>query len=235
MAFRVVLSFKRKLLHNMTEISQNAGGVVPAFRNKDLQRKKPLTIFTGGTGAGKTALQIVVLRMNPYQKGVNSTSRLPRAGEIHGEHYFFYSRERFEEKIKQNAFIEYEKNFKEEGGQFEYYGLERSVLERIYENGRIPVVTLDVKGARKFIGNTEYQVQIFYFQVSEAEALARLEKDIVQGKRPESDFKKRRKHLLFEIEAASWFDQQPFCEIIPNPDGKFEEAKNLLLKKIHVW
>ena len=38
---------------------------------------------------------------------VSYTTRNPRQGEEHGKHYFFVSRQVFEEMIVQNEFIEY--------------------------------------------------------------------------------------------------------------------------------
>jgi guanylate kinase len=56
--------------------------------------------------------------------------------------YYFLSEELFKQKIQQQAFVEWEMVY--EG---KYYGTLKEELERIWNQGKIPVLDIDVKGA----------------------------------------------------------------------------------------
>jgi guanylate kinase len=62
--------------------------------------------------------------------------------EKDGTDYYFITTDAFQEKIQQNAFIEWEMVY--EG---KYYGTLQAELQRIWGHGKIPVLDIDVKGA----------------------------------------------------------------------------------------
>lgn len=102
-----------------------------------------LIIITAPSGAGKSSITKHLL--NKYPKldfSVSAATRQPRPNEKHGVHYYFISVEEFRQKIKDDAFIEWEMVY--EG---RYYGTLKSELYRIWEGGRIPVLDIDVQGA----------------------------------------------------------------------------------------
>lgn len=102
-----------------------------------------LIIITAPSGAGKSSITHYLL--NKYPKltfSVSAATRPPRPGEVHGEHYYFMSVEEFQQKIKDDAFIEWEMVY--EG---RYYGTLKSELFRIWEAGKTPVLDIDVQGA----------------------------------------------------------------------------------------
>lgn len=73
---------------------------------------------------------------------VSAATRKPRAGEVDGEAYYFLATHAFQQKIREEAFIEWEMVY--EGN---YYGTLKSELERIWAKGQFPVLDIDVKGA----------------------------------------------------------------------------------------
>ena len=67
-----------------------------------------LFVFTGPSGTGKGTILGKVLQAEPRLRlSVSATTRSPRAGEQDGVHYWFMDQSTFEEKIEQNAFLEY--------------------------------------------------------------------------------------------------------------------------------
>lgn len=62
---------------------------------------------------------------------------------MHGQHYFFVSKEEFQKEIEKNAFIEY----CEVHGNF--YGSHQAQVTKIMKNGQICVFDIDVQGAEK--------------------------------------------------------------------------------------
>ena len=102
-----------------------------------------LIIITAPSGAGKSSITRYL--MNKYPKlsfSVSAATRPPRSNEINGVHYYFISVEEFQQKIKDDAFIEWEMVY--EG---KYYGTLKSEVQRIWEEGKTPVLDIDVQGA----------------------------------------------------------------------------------------
>jgi guanylate kinase len=72
---------------------------------------------------------------------VSCTTRPPRAGEVHGKDYFFFSEADFREQIARGEFFEHA----EVHGNF--YGTLKSVVKENLERGVDVVMDIDVQGA----------------------------------------------------------------------------------------
>ena len=83
-----------------------------------------LVIITGKTASGKDTLISKILEKYPnFKKVITATSRAPRGSEIESKDYYFLTRGEFEQKIKNNEFIEHV----EYGGNL--YGTFKNELE----------------------------------------------------------------------------------------------------------
>ena len=106
-----------------------------------LQNK--ILIITAPSGAGKTSITRHLLKTFPQLAfSVSAATREARGMEKDGVDYYFMTPNAFREKIQKNEFVEWEMVY--EG---KYYGTLRIELERIWSEGRIPVLDIDVKGA----------------------------------------------------------------------------------------
>jgi guanylate kinase len=104
---------------------------------------KKVIILTAPSGAGKTSITQFLLANHPELAfSVSATTRAPRGTEQDGVDYHFISPAAFEGHIYQNDFLEYEMVY--EGL---YYGTLKSELDRIWAQGKTPVLDIDVKGA----------------------------------------------------------------------------------------
>jgi len=104
---------------------------------------KKVIILTAPSGAGKTSITQFLLANYPQLAfSVSATTRAPRGAEKDGVDYHFISPAAFEGHINQNDFLEYEMVY--EGL---YYGTLKSELDRIWAQGKTPVLDIDVKGA----------------------------------------------------------------------------------------
>lgn len=104
---------------------------------------KQVIILTAPSGAGKTSITQFLLANYPQLAfSVSATTRAPRGAEQDGVDYHFISQAAFEEHINQNDFLEYEMVY--EGL---YYGTLKSELDRIWAQGKTPVLDIDVQGA----------------------------------------------------------------------------------------
>lgn len=107
------------------------------------QMVNELIIICAPSGSGKSTMVHHLLTTYPgrFELSVSCTTRAPRGQEVDGREYYFISREAFEQKIAEGAFIEHEQVY--EGL---YYGTLYSEIDRIQAKGAIPIFDVDVKG-----------------------------------------------------------------------------------------
>jgi guanylate kinase len=74
---------------------------------------------------------------------VSYTTRKPRQGETHGVHYHFIEKEEFEQKIFKNEFIEYC------NVHTNMYGTEKAQVTSLRNSSIIPLLDIDIQGAKK--------------------------------------------------------------------------------------
>jgi guanylate kinase len=109
--------------------------------NYKLENK--LIIITAPSGAGKTSITRYLLEKYPFLSfSISATTRNKRGQEVDGEDYYFLELADFNNKIKEQAFIEWEMVY--EGT---YYGTLKTELDRIWAAGKVPMLDIDVKGA----------------------------------------------------------------------------------------
>ncbi len=105
--------------------------------------QKKVIILTAPSGAGKTSITRFLLGHYPELAfSVSATTRAPRGAEQDGVDYHFISPEAFKAHIAQDDFLEHEMVY--EGL---YYGTLKTELDRIWAQGKTPVLDIDVKGA----------------------------------------------------------------------------------------
>jgi guanylate kinase len=105
--------------------------------------QKKIIIITAPSGSGKTTLVKRLLAASPELAfSVSACTRSPRTGELHGRDYYFLTEPDFKRGIDDDAFVEWEMVY-----TGKYYGTLKEELERIWAEGRTPLVDIDVKGA----------------------------------------------------------------------------------------
>lgn len=102
-----------------------------------------IIIITAPSGAGKTSItRHLMKKFSQLAFSVSAATRNPRGTEKNGVDYHFMSSEDFKNKIQHNEFVEWEMVY--EG---KYYGTLKAELERIWQENKIPILDIDVKGA----------------------------------------------------------------------------------------
>jgi guanylate kinase len=103
-----------------------------------------IIIITAPSGAGKTSITKHLLKTFPDKLtfSVSAATRKRRDYEKDGIDYHFMSVDDFNEKIQNNAFVEWEMVY--EG---KYYGTLKSEIHRIWKADKTPLLDIDVKGA----------------------------------------------------------------------------------------
>lgn len=107
-----------------------------------MKQYNKIIILTAPSGAGKTSITRYLLKHIPALAfSISAATRKPRGAEQDGKDYYFISEEEFKNHIKNEDFIEWEMVY--EG---KYYGTLKSELQRIWSEGRVPVLDIDVHG-----------------------------------------------------------------------------------------
>lgn len=105
---------------------------------------KRFLILCAPSGAGKSTLcQAVLENFREFSLSVSSTTRSPRQYEKDGVHYHFVSKEKFEEKIRQNELLEHVHILGN------YYGTDRKVCDEALQQGKFLVLDIDIQGAER--------------------------------------------------------------------------------------
>lgn len=109
-----------------------------------INTQQKIIILTAPSGAGKTSITRRLLGNHPNKLAfsISAATRRPRGTEQNGVDYYFMSAEEFSNKIQHEAFVEWEMVY--EG---KYYGTLKTELQRIWAEGKTPLLDIDVKGA----------------------------------------------------------------------------------------
>ena len=120
-----------------------------------MQRK--ILVLVGASGVGKTTVADRILNSSSDFSLVRSvTTRAPR-GDGRDDEYIYIDRAEFSRRIKNGGLVEYT----EYGDNL--YGTPISELERIFAEGKIPLLILDVEGVRSLRnGNFDFRAVAVY-------------------------------------------------------------------------
>ena len=106
--------------------------------------RKKIIILTAPSGAGKTTIKSAMLdeMSNSLSFSVSDTTRKIRPHEKDGSDYFFISEEEFKRRIENHEFIEWEMVY-----PGLYYGTSVNEIGRIWNEGKTPLLDIDIQGA----------------------------------------------------------------------------------------
>jgi len=157
-----------------------------------------LTLITGPSGVGKgTLVQRLLLNHPQIWLSISATTRAPRAGELEGQHYFFLSRDAFEQQVAEGGFLEWA----EFAGNF--YGTPRQAVQAQLAAGRPVLLEIELEGARQVRQSFAAGFQIFV----EPPSFEELERRIRgRGTDSEEAISRRLERARVELAAAQEFD-----------------------------
>ena len=160
-----------------------------------------LFVISAPSGTGKTSLINATLEDENAKKtklGISCTTREKRAEEKDHVSYFFISKEEFEDKIKNDDFLEYAEVF----GNF--YGTPREWVLNSLSNKENVILELDIQGALQVKEAFTDTKTIFIIPPSYEDLSSRLSK---RAQDSQEEIKKRLKEAKKEVEIGKKFDQ----------------------------
>ena len=115
-----------------------------------------LVIVSGPSGVGKgTLLHQLLGHRKDCVFSISATTRSPRPGEIHGQHYHFLDHETFQHWVEQDRFLEWNQVFGE------FYGTPREFVNQQRQQGHHVVLDIDVQGGMQVMKAEPDHVSIF--------------------------------------------------------------------------
>jgi guanylate kinase len=173
-----------------------------------------IIILTSPSGGGKTSIKTKLLTAlsKELSFSVSATTRKMRGNEQEGVDYHFTNEEVFKKLIEQKAFIEWEMVY-----PGLYYGTTVQEMNRIWGEGKVPVLDIDVKGALNVKNQYGQQVLSIFIEPPSIEVLKeRLRK---RGTDTEENMLTRINKASEELQYKDKFDQ-----VVLNDD--IERASN---------
>jgi len=191
-------------------------------RDFSIYERRPhplLIVISGPSGVGKDVTLNRMREMGyPFHFVVTATTRPRRLGEIHGQDYYFVSKQEFNSMIEQNELLEHALVY----GQ--YKGIPKAQVRQALASGQDVVMRLDVQGAATIRELASDAVLIFLVASSEEELITRL-----QARRTESpqDLKKRITTARQEMAQIINFDY-----VVVNRDSHLDDTVRQIISII---
>ena len=101
-----------------------------------------LIVISAPSGAGKTSIVHDILKKREdISFSVSACSRRKRDQENNGKDYYFLGLKKFQQKINEGAFLEWEEVYENQ-----YYGTLKSEIKKIWSKGKTVIFDVDVVG-----------------------------------------------------------------------------------------
>lgn len=159
--------------------------------------KGKLFIISGASGVGKsTVLSRVMAQRDDLRFSVSATTRAPRPGEVDGESYYFVTKEKFQDMIANNEFLEYDAHMAN------YYGTPEGQLNEKLKTGSV-ILDIEPNGAFMVRKRREDATLIFIAPPSMEELLRRL---VGRGDTSPEQVKVRQERAQWEMDQSVHYD-----------------------------
>ena len=157
-----------------------------------------LIVLSGFAGVGKgTVLRSLFETREGYAYSVSATTRSPRPGEVDGVHYFFVTKERFEEMIEKDELLEHASYVGN------YYGTPRDYVEKKLDEGFDVIREIEVQGALNIKKKVPDAILIYMLPPAAKVLYERLRH---RGTETDEVIAKRMKRAAEEAQSVSKYD-----------------------------
>ena len=177
-----------------------------------------MLVLSSPSGAGKTTISRELLSREPdLAMSVSATTREPRSGEVDGKDYFFITKEKFQQMVDAEEFLEHATVFENS------YGTPRGPVEETLAAGRDVLFDVDWQGTQQLRGRSASDlVSIFILPPSKDELARRLH---TRAQDPEDVIAKRMAKASAEM---SHYDEYDYIVVNVDVDESVAEVQSIL-------
>lgn len=188
---------------------------------QQIQRRGLMYVLSSPSGAGKTTISRALLADNPDMTiSVSVTTRKRRAGEVHGQDYYFATHDDFRDMVDNGEMLEHAKVFDN------YYGTPRQPVEEALSKGKDVIFDIDWQGTQQLSEIArEDLVTVFILPPSRMELEKRLRHRSRDTRETEAEIRGRMAKAADEISHYSEYDYVIVNEEI---DKAIEKAQLIL-------
>lgn len=184
-----------------------------------MNSKGTAVIISGPSGSGKgTTVKALLQKRESLKLSVSATTRSPRPGEVNGEHYFFITREQFNEKIESGEMLEYAPYCDN------LYGTPGEYIKSCVDNGSDVILEIEVQGGMQVKSKMPDAVSIFLIPPDKQSLEKRLRG---RGTETEDVILKRLETAQEELKYADKYDYVVIC-------GEMDKCVNDILNIIDI-
>ena len=180
-----------------------------------------LTVLAGPTAVGKGTVAAWIREHHPeVWLSVSATTRPPRPGEVDGVHYHFLTGEDFARSVADGEMLEWAVVHGRAS-----YGTPRGPVEAALADGKLPLLEIDLQGARQVRASMPEARFVFLAPPSWEELVGRLE-----GRGTETAEERAVRLDTAKVELAA---QQEFDHVVVNDDIRRAAEELVSLMRSH--
>ena len=185
-------------------------------------KKGLLIVFSGVSGVGKGTILSQLMPMEDLNLAysVSMTTRKPREGEVEGVNYFFVSKKRFVQAIKNDELLEHARFVGND------YGTPRAYVEQMREQGKNVILEIEINGAKQIMEKCPDALSIYIVPPSIEELERRLRE---RSSEDEETIMKRIAKARRELEDMDFYEHVVCNDKL---DVAIEEVRQIILEEI---
>lgn len=178
-------------------------------------------VLAGPTAVGKGTVSGYIREHFPHVwLSISATTRRPRPGEVDGRHYYFVSNEEFDTMVQRGDMLEWAVVHGRDR-----YGTPRHAVEQALDDGLMPLLEIDLQGARQIRASMPEALFVFLAPPSWEELVRRL-----VGRGTESEEERDRRLATAKVEMAA---AEEFHTVIINDDIRRAAEELVSLMRSH--
>ena len=168
----------------------------------ELRRRGLMYVMSSPSGAGKTTITRALLKNNPdVMISISATTRPRRAGEVHGQDYYFVEPDEFRAMAENGEMLEHAKVFEN------YYGTPAQPVREALESGKDVLFDIDWQGTQQLRESaSDDLVTVFVLPPSRSELEKRLRTRSQDTMESEEDIRHRMSKADSEMSHYSEYD-----------------------------
>ncbi|MBQ6126904.1 MAG: guanylate kinase [Erysipelotrichaceae bacterium] len=186
-------------------------------------KKGLLIVFSGLSGVGKGTILKELMPMEDLNLAysVSMTTRAPREGEVEGVNYFFVTKKRFLEAIRNGELLEHARFVDND------YGTPKKYVEEMREQGKNVILEIEIKGAKQIMKKCPDALSIYIVQPSIEELERRLRE---RGTEDEETIMKRISKAKKEMKDTAFYEHVVCNDVL---EVAVQEVREIILNEMN--